>query len=67
MTTPKYKIGEIVKNTDAFGTVKVVDIFRSITNNDWYIYRVETDDDFKSSILTTEEELDSQLNGEDEI
>ena len=39
MNEPKYKIGQNISNTLAFGDVKVTDIFKSITNT-IHVYEV---------------------------
>ena len=55
---PKYKINDIIQDTDAFGTVKVLDIFKSETTGQWcYNVKNETDD---VSFLCWEGELNQQ-------
>jgi hypothetical protein len=53
---PQYKIGEEVKDTMAYGTVVVRDIFRS-TTGPWFCYRVELKENGES-VMAQEEELD---------
>jgi hypothetical protein len=55
MTTPEFKIGEVIENTEAYGTVVVKDLFRSVTNPDWFCYRVELIEG--GSYLSNEEDL----------
>ena len=55
MTTPEFTIGETVPFTEAYGEVVVKDIFRSVTNQDWFCYRVETPEG--DSYLCNEEDL----------
>lgn len=55
MIQPEFEIGEKVPDTGAFGTIMVMDIFRSITNQDWFCYRVE--DEEGTSYLCNEEGL----------
>lgn len=58
MTTPEFKIGERIEDSEGYGTVIVKDIFRSVTNLDWFCYRVELADcELNTSYLTSEEEL----------
>jgi len=54
---PKYKIGDIIKDTDAFGTVKVSDVFKSTTTGQW-CYNVFNADE-SCSFLCWEGELNS--------
>lgn len=53
---PKYKIGDEVKDTQAFGDVKIIDLFRSVTKPELFAYMVH---DFESGAhtLCSEEEL----------
>lgn len=55
MITPEFKIGEKIENTESFGTVTVKDMFRSVTNADWFCYRVENEN--AESYLANEEDL----------
>lgn len=52
----KYKIGEIVKDTDAFGDVQVKDILQSPTTSQW-CYCVMVLDGSESHMLCWESEL----------
>ncbi len=40
----KFKIGDIIENTDAFGTVKVLDVLKSETS-DSHCYHVRCEED----------------------
>jgi hypothetical protein len=64
MTTPEYEIGEKIEDTEAFGTVVVKDLFRSVTNPDWFCYRVENLEGV--SFLVTEEEIFTTEEPDDE-
>jgi len=54
-TPGEFKIGETIENTVSFGTVKVMDIFVSVTNPRFFCYRVE--DEKGESFLCNEEDL----------
>jgi hypothetical protein len=54
----EFKIGETIKDTDAFGTVIVRDIFVSTTFPlKYFCYRVENPDNPEQSWLCSEEEI----------
>ena len=55
----EYEIGELIKDTDNFGTVVVKDIFRSVAYPAFFCYRVETENG--ESFLCNEEDLVSTL------
>jgi hypothetical protein len=52
-----FNVGDVIKDTEAFGRVIVKDIFISTTNPNWFCYRVEDTKNPFTSYLTNEEEL----------
>lgn len=54
---PKYKIGQEIKNTIAIGDCKVTDVFKSITNENSFVYSVVTSDG--DDLVCFESELNS--------
>lgn len=52
-----FNIGEVIENTEAFGNVKIVDIFISITKPEYFCYRVEEVGNPFNSYMCSEEEL----------
>lgn len=51
---PKYKINDVVENTCAFGTCKVIDVFKSPTTGHWCYHVTIGDND---TFLAWEAEL----------
>ena len=51
----KYKIGDMIKDTALAGTVKVIDVYKSITIDE-YIYKIEDESGFTN--YCSAEELD---------
>jgi hypothetical protein len=53
----KYKIGDTIKDTDAFGTVTVIDTFRSEKGQHCYLVKSREEDDL--NFLCWEGELNT--------
>lgn len=51
-----HKIGDIIKETNAFGDVKVVDIYKS-TTKDLYMYQVEVTENLMV-VFASDEDLE---------
>lgn len=56
----KFKIGDVIEDTEAYGTVEVRDIYRSITDDKEVLYLVMTTEGYFTT-FATQEELETTL------